>query len=162
MEQHYGRAAELYAEEGRPTASAEAAARGAKALEEQRPEVGAARLLPHPACHIGWLAGVVAQAVTVPPCDCSCSQLSGGDRAVGINSRGAAPPSARQRQSQQAWKQLMAHRLTSAFPQLGTPLHPSAQASTLMYRRAVEWLEDAGKDALAGDVFRCGVCLRGA
>lgn len=23
-----------------------------------------------------------------------------------------------------------------------------------MYRRAVEWLEDAGKDALAGDVFR--------
>ncbi len=24
-----------------------------------------------------------------------------------------------------------------------------------MYRRAVEWLEDAGKDALAGDVFRC-------
>jgi len=26
-----------------------------------------------------------------------------------------------------------------------------------MYRRAVEWLEDAGKDALAGDVFRCAV-----
>lgn len=65
VEQHYSRAAELFAEEGRPTAAAEAAARGARALEEQRPE-----------------------------------------------------------------------------------------ASTLMYRRAVEWLEDAGKDALAGDVFR--------
>lgn len=47
-------------------------------------------------------------------------------------------------------------------PLPGTPLHPPSQASTLMYRRAVEWLEDAGKDALAGDVFRCGVCLRGA
>lgn len=25
-----------------------------------------------------------------------------------------------------------------------------------MYLKAVEWLEDAGKDALAGDIFRCG------
>lgn len=40
VEQHYSRAAELFAEEGRPTAAAEAAARGARALEEQRPEVG--------------------------------------------------------------------------------------------------------------------------
>lgn len=31
-----------------------------------------------------------------------------------------------------------------------------AQASTRLYLKAVEWLEDAGKDALAGDVFRCG------
>lgn len=41
VEQHYSRAAELFAEEGRPTAAAEAAARGARALEEQRSEVGA-------------------------------------------------------------------------------------------------------------------------
>jgi hypothetical protein len=40
VESHYRRAAELFAEEGRPTAAAEAAARGARALEEQRPAVG--------------------------------------------------------------------------------------------------------------------------
>jgi hypothetical protein len=33
------------------------------------------------------------------------------------------------------------------------------QASTAMYRQAVEWLEDAGKDALAGDVFRWVLAL---
>lgn len=68
VQAHYTRAAELYAEEGRPSAAAEAAARGARALEERRPE-----------------------------------------------------------------------------------------ASTAMYRTAVEWLEDAGKDALAGDVYRQAV-----
>ncbi|KAI3428586.1 hypothetical protein D9Q98_007408 [Chlorella vulgaris] len=68
VEAHYGRAAELYAEEGRLSAAAEAAARGARALEERQPE--------------------------------------------------------------------------------------KAQE---MYLRAVEWLEDAGKDALAGDIFRQAV-----
>jgi hypothetical protein len=29
-----------------------------------------------------------------------------------------------------------------------------------MYLKAVEWLEDAGKDALAGDIFRYGGCGR--
>ena len=43
VEDHYARAAELFAEEGRPTAAAEAAARGARALEERRPEVRAPR-----------------------------------------------------------------------------------------------------------------------
>lgn len=43
VEAHYTRAAELFAEEGRPQAAAEAAARGARALEERRPEVGAGR-----------------------------------------------------------------------------------------------------------------------
>jgi hypothetical protein len=28
------------------------------------------------------------------------------------------------------------------------------QKAQEMYLRAVEWLEDAGKDALAGDIFR--------
>lgn len=42
VEAHYARAAELFAEEGRPTAAAEAAARGARALEERQPAVGGA------------------------------------------------------------------------------------------------------------------------
>lgn len=29
------------------------------------------------------------------------------------------------------------------------------QAAQLLFRKAVEWLEDEGKDMLAGDVFRC-------
>ncbi|EFN55347.1 hypothetical protein CHLNCDRAFT_134361 [Chlorella variabilis] len=68
VEAHYSRAAQLYAEEGRPSAAAEAAARGARALEERQPEM-----------------------------------------------------------------------------------------SQEMYRKAVEWLEDAGKDAMAGDIFRQAV-----
>lgn len=68
VEAHYTRAAELFAEEGRPQAAAEAAARGARALEERRPE-----------------------------------------------------------------------------------------AAQQLFRKAVEWLEDEGKDMLAGDVFRQAV-----
>lgn len=85
--------------------AAEAAARGAKALEELRPEVNA--LLP-------------------------------------------------------VWKHCAALRhdmLVCPTPQTHQPalLHttpPPEQASTALYRSAVEWLEDAGKDAVAGDVFR--------
>ena len=46
-------------------------------------------------------------------------------------------------------------RLTCAAAAAGYPPRTAVQASTRLYRKAVEWLEDAGKDALAGDVFRC-------
>lgn len=120
---HYRRAAELFAEEGRPTAAAEAAARGARALEELRPQVRA---------QLGW-------AVVL---------LGGGL----LNAWPYLPtPSA----------PFWAHAYTSCPAcQPSPPSHPT-QASSSLYRKAVEWLEDAGKDALAGDVFRCGVAAPG-
>ncbi len=35
------------------------------------------------------------------------------------------------------------------------------QASQQLFRKAVEWLEDEGKDMLAGDVFRWVMCAPG-
>ena len=58
VEAHYRRAAELFAEEGRPTAAAEAAARGARTLEEQRPEVSGCWLgVQRGGQHVGGVGG---------------------------------------------------------------------------------------------------------
>ena len=113
LEQHYTRTAELFAEEGRPTAAAEAAARGARALEEQRPKVGA-----------GAEAGAAGRQGQQQPLPA-------------VLLLRPAPPDC----------------LPAALRPACVP--PCPQASSQMYLKAVEWLEDGGKDALAGDVFRC-------
>lgn len=124
VEAHYSRAAQLYAEEGRPSAAAEAAARGARALEERQPEVGegAGRRLgqplhaPYPRPFHSLAAGVTLSHIL---------------------------------------SLCFSHSYTHSHTHTLTHIHTWVQMSQEMYRKAVEWLEDAGKDAMAGDIFRC-------